>query len=222
MIYWKEWRSLRLRFFVLAAFYLVTTQILPIDVLTDFIVFGEVYIYLFSWGAAFLFIPAVLGMDTYVGEKDQETEDFLLSKPMSVWRLLSAKIGLRMLLTAILTFSLMAIALIRINSPTHTLYLTTPPYVILYVIASILIAQLVVLMITISVSARAPFQSTALIVGGALGAVAAGIPIMDTTWQMEMLQAPWGSFWIQIALFILTTILASFLLLRREAGRSVA
>lgn len=96
MIFWKEWRSLRLRFFVLAAFYAITAQLLPIDILTDFIVFGQVYVYLISWGAAFLFIPAILGMDAYVGEKDQETEEFLLSRttgwPM-YWRQLPVSIS---------------------------------------------------------------------------------------------------------------------------------
>lgn len=220
MIFWKEWRSLRLRFFVLAAFYAITAQLLPMDILTDFIVFGQVYVYLISWGAAFLFIPAILGMDAYVGERDQETEDFLLSKPMSTWKLLSAKIGLRLILTAFLSIALMTITLIRVDAPENPLYLFTPPFVIWYVVGSIVAAQLLVLMITIAVSVRAPFQSTALIVGGALGTAVAGIPLMDTTWQLEMLQAPWGSFWIQILLLLLTTALASILFVRREAGRS--
>ncbi len=220
MIFWKEWRSLRLRFFVLAAFYAITAQLLPMDILTDFVVFGQVYVYLISWGAAFLFIPAILGMDAYVGERDQDTEDFLLSKPMSTWKFLSAKIGLRLVLTAFLSIALMTIALIRVDAPENPLYLFTPPFVIWYVVGSIVVAQLLVLMITIAVSVRAPFQSTALIVGGALGTAVAGIPLMDTTWQLEMLQAPWGTFWIQILLLLLTTALASILIVKREAGRS--
>ena len=86
----------------------------------------------------------------------------------------------------------------------------------------IVIAQLLVLTITIAVSVRAPFQSTALIVGGALGTVVASIPVMNTTWQLEMLQAPWGTFWLLVMLLLLTTALASILIVRRETGRSVA
>lgn len=70
MIFWKEWMSLRLRFGVLAAFYAITAFLLPMDIMTDFIVFGQIYPFLISWGAGLLFIPAVLGMDAYVGEKD--------------------------------------------------------------------------------------------------------------------------------------------------------
>ncbi len=221
MIFWKEWMSLRLRFGVLAAFYAITAFLLPMDIMTDFIVFGQIYPFLISWGAGLLFIPAVLGMDAYVGEKDQETEDFLLSKPMSPAKLLAAKIGLRFVLTLVLTGSLITITLIRVGSPDNPLYLFTRPYLIWYVTLSIITAQLVVLMVTIAVSARAPFQSTALIIGGSLGAVIAGIPVLMSSWQLWLLQAPWESFWLLVLLLILTAVLASSLMIKREVGRSV-
>jgi len=222
VIFWKEWRSLRLRFAVLAAFYGITALLLPISPISDFIVFGEIYIYLIGWGAGLLLIPAILGMDAYVGERDQETEDFLLSKPISATRLLAAKIGMRFAQTLILTGGVLALMLIRAGSPDNPLYLFTPPYVIWYVTLSILAAQLVVLMVTIAVSVRAPYQSTALIIGASLGTAVVGVPILGSAWQLEMLQAPWGSFWLLVLLLLMTAVLASTLLVRREVGRSLA
>lgn len=222
MIFWKEWRSLRLRFGVLAAFYGITALMIPIDIMRDFIVFSEIYVYFISWGAALLFIPAIMGMDAYVGERDQETEDFLLSKPLSTARLLAAKIGLRLILTLILTGALFALTMIRVGSPENPLYLFTPPYLIWYVTLSIITSQLVVLMVTVAVSVRAPYQSTSLIIGGSLGAAIAAFPLLSSSWQLSMLQAPWGSFWLLVLLLLLTAALASTLLVRREVGRSVA
>ena len=221
MIFWKEWRSLRLRFAVLVAFYGITALLLPIGSYREYIIFDILYSYLIMWGAGLLFIPAILGMDAYVGERDQETEDFLLSKPMSVTKFLAAKIGLRFALTLLLTGTIIAITLIRVSGPGAPLFLSTPPYLIWYVTLSIIVGQLVVLMVTVAISVRAPFQSTALIIGASLGAVVAGLPLLDSAWQLRMLQAPWGSFWLLMVLLVLTAALASTLLVTREAGRSV-
>lgn len=220
MIFWKEWRSLRARVSVIAAFFIITVLLLPIHSHYDY-TFYEIVNYLISWGAGLLLIPAIMGMDAYVGERDQETEEFLLSKPMSGSKLLAGKIGLRLVLTFLLTGILFALFLLRIGNVTEPLYLSTPPFIIWYLTLTILISQSLVLMVTIAVSVRAPYQSTALIVGGSLGIAVAGLIVSTSTWQLGYLQAPWHTFWILVILFLLTTGLASILLLNRQVGRSV-
>jgi ABC-type transport system involved in multi-copper enzyme maturation permease subunit len=222
MIFWKEWRALRGRFLALGAFYAITALLLPVDVLIDVDWIEVVPVTLLGWGALLILIPAILGMDAYVGERDQETEDFLLSKPMSKGRLIAAKYGSRALLTLLLTAGLLALLMVRIGGAVDTLYLSTRPYVVWYVILSVLAGQQVVLMLTMAVSVRAPFQSTALILGGSLGAAVAAAPVLTSSWQLTRLQAPWSSFRLLVVLLLLSGALACSVLLRREVGRSSA
>lgn len=222
MIFWKEWRALRGRFLALGAFYAITVLLLPIASFLDIDWIEFIPIALLGWGATLILIPAILGMDAYVGERDQETEDFLLSKPIGKTGLIAAKYGIRALLTLLLTAGLMAVLTVRIAGAVDTLYLSTRPYVMWYVILSVLVGQQVVLMLTMAISVRAPFQSTALIVGGALGAVVAAAPVLTSSWQLTRLQAPWASFRVLVLLLLLSSALACSLLVRREVGRSAA
>ncbi len=222
MIFWKEWRELRGRFLILAAFYLITVLILPIGAIVEGASLPYLAIALLGSGAILGLIPMVLGMDAYVGERDNDTEDFLFSKPMPVSRLLLAKIGLRAGLILLLSLTLIAIVLIRIGRGDEPLYLGTPPYQIWYAVLSILVGLLIILLITTAVSVRAPYQSTALIIGGSAGAVLAVAPVIFSAWELQYLQAPWSSFWLHCLMMLLSAIAAAVLIIRRETGRSPA
>ncbi len=221
MIFWKEWRVLRLRFLVLTAFYGITLIFIPLIGISPATYFEAIPNYLIMFGAGMLIIPVIIGMDAYVGERDQETEEFLMSKPVSFMRMLAAKVGLRFLLTFVLTISLLAIALVRVIGTGTPLYLDTRPYMIWFLILYILTAQMLVLMTTITVSIRAPFQSTALIVGGALGTAVSGLLLTGSLWKLSFLQVDWVTFYLEVGLLILMCLLAASFLYRKEVGRSV-
>ena len=129
MIFWKEWRVVRGRFLTLAAFYGITLLLLPFESIAIGEMFDVIPISLLSAGIALVLIPIILGMDAYVVEKDEETEDFLLSMPISWMKLLLAKVGLRTLLSFLLTVTLFAIILVRLGSRTEGLYLS-PRYIL--------------------------------------------------------------------------------------------
>ena len=220
MIFWKEWRRLRGRFLSLAAFYLITAALADLEVFGEAIPLDLFQVWFLGWGAAMLLIPAILGMDAYVGERDEGTEDFLYSKPIGRMRLLLAKLGFRFLLTLLLTVAILAILLFRAQGALPSLYWGTRPYVTWYLTLSILVAQLVVLAVTMAVSVRAPYQSTALIIGGTLGIVLAAFPVTDELYLVNALQAPWGNFWILVVFLALTTLLAAWGTITLETGRS--
>ena len=220
MIFWKEWRVVKGRFLTLAAFYGITLLLLPIESIAIGEMFEVIPISLLSAGIALILIPVTLGMDAYVVEKDEETEDFLLSMPISWMKLLLAKVGLRTLLSFLLIVTLFAIILVRLGSRTEGLYLSTPPYTIWYVTLTVLIGHLIIVMVTSAVSVRAPFQSTSLIVGGSLGAVIAAVPVLKSSWQLLYLQAPWGTFFILLLLLVLSTLYTGVLFSRIETRRS--
>jgi len=219
MIFWKEWRSLRGRFFTLSGFYLITLGILPLNMLSAGSFATVVPFTAFATGFLMLFIPATLGMDALVGERDEGTSEFLLSKPLSRTRYLAAKIGMRVLLTLVLTSVLLVILLARFASEGMPLYLGTPPYLMWYLVVSILLGQLVTLTTTVAVSARAPYQSTAMIVGGAAGAVLAATPIVSTLRDITWLQAPWEAVGLLALFLLLTGFLAAYGITLPRAGR---
>ena len=228
MIFWKEWRAIRTRFLVLAAFYLVTISLMPIEPIgseissyyTDW--FTTLPLAILGWGVAMILIHMILGMDAHVGERDEETEEFLFSKPIPLTRLLAAKIGLRLVLTLVLSVTLTAIGLIRLNAVVPSLFLWTPPYAIWYATLSILAAQLVIVLVTAAVSVRVPYQSTALIVGGSLGTALAALPIFLGIWEIPFYQAPWRYFWAHIALIVISGSLAAVFFARGEVTRSTS
>jgi ABC-type transport system involved in multi-copper enzyme maturation permease subunit len=219
MIWWKEWRELRTRFLTLAGFLLVT--VLVVDVGTPGLdAVSDLAITIVGWAAAMTLVPAILGMDAYVGERDQGTEQFLLSKPLGRTRLLLVKVGFRTLLSGALTGMILVVLLLRIRAETGSLYLGMRPYPTLLIILSVYVALFVVLMTTIAVSVRAPYQSTALIIGGFLGALVAAAPVLLSIEPMTALQAPWGYFWLLMLLLLLTTFLACWGIAVHEPGRS--
>lgn len=220
MIVWKEWTVLRGRFFTLAAFYLITLLVLPVDSLFMGVEYQFIPLSLFFIGAGLLIIPMILGMDAYVVERDEGTEDFLLSKPISRSKLMAVKVGMRLALTFILSLVLFIIALMRADNSVVSLHLFVPPYSIWYVMLSVIVAQLVVVAIISTVSVKAPYQSTALILGGLLGIAVASLPTVTSAWQLISLQAPWGSFFIQVVTLLLTLAFALSMYGRLEAGRS--
>jgi len=220
MIFWKEWRELRGRFFTLAAFYLITLLFLPINLLVVTRYIQYFVPNLLTTGALLILIPMVLGMDAYVTERDGETEDFLCSKPISRISLFLSKIGLRAALTLLLAIPLLAIIVIKLGIEADSLYLATPPFLILFVLLSIVSGLLIILFITGAVSARVPYQSTALIIGGSAGATLAAFPIILNAWELQYLQAPWQNFWLLILVLMLSILLALFLFTRIETGRS--
>ncbi|MCK4772086.1 MAG: ABC transporter permease [Candidatus Latescibacteria bacterium] len=221
MIFWKEWRSLQGRFFTLGGFYIISALLIDIRFFGGPFTFAFVPTWIISWGSGMLLVPAILGMDAYVGERDEGTEDFLFSKPIPVSRLILSKIGLRFLLTLIVTGATLSILLIRTSGMVSSLYLGTRPFIVFYITFTVILAQLVVLMITIVVSLRAPYQSTALIIGGTLGTAVAAFPVLNKAGMMQALQAPWGNFWIILILLILTAGIACWGLTRQEVGRSL-
>jgi len=221
MIFWKEWRELRGRFLALAAFYLIT--VLLVDIISSVgatapIIFAPLIVV--AWGAGLLLVPAVLGMDVYAGERDEGTEVFLFSKPLSPVRMIIAKIGTRMVLTLGLCGLVMLMVLLRTRAITGTLYFWVRPYVMIYIVLAVLVALLVVLMVTMAVSVRAPYQSTALILGGAFGTAVAAMPVVFSFAPISALQAPWGNLGLLLILLILTSFLACWGLANQEAGRS--
>lgn len=223
MIFWKEWRRLQARFFILAGFYIITVLIIdlgPFSAGVDSFIFEVAPILMITWGVSLLLVPVILGMDAYVGERDEETEDFLFSKPLPLHRLLLAKVGIRLLLTLVIIGVSLAILLIRTERMVPSLYLGTRPYLVWYVISSLIVALLIVLMVTIAVSVRAPYQSTALIIGGSLGTAIAAFPVLNRTDMLQALQAPWGNFWILMIILIMTTCAACWGLGNKEVARS--
>ncbi len=222
MIFWKEWRVLRGRFVMLAAFYGITLVMLPVESLFIDDMFDVIPLSLLIAGIALTFIPMILGMDAWVAERDEETEEFLLSKPISWQRLIIAKVGFRALLTLLLSSALLIIILVRIGNASGGLHLWTRPYVVWYVTLSILTAHTIIIVVTAAVSARAPYQSTSLIIGGLLGLVVCGLPLVISAWQLLHLQAPWTTFLLLITLLSLSMVLASIFFSRLEAERSVS
>lgn len=222
MIFWKEWRVVRGRFLTLAAFYGITLLLLPIESIAIGEMFDVIPISLLSAGIALVLIPIILGMDAYVVEKDEETEDFLLSKPISWKRLLIAKVGLRAFLSFLLTALCFTAILFRIGSSTENLYLSTPPFTVWYVTLTVLVGHLIIIMVTSAVSVRVPYQSTSLIVGGSLGAVVAGVPVLASSWQLLYLQAPWGTFFLMLFLLVLTILFTMTLFSRIETRKSAS
>jgi ABC-type transport system involved in multi-copper enzyme maturation permease subunit len=220
MMLWKEWKALRGRFFTLAAFYLITLLVLPLDSLFISLDFETLPLSLLSIGIGLLIIPMILGMDAYVVERDEGTEDFLLSKPISRAKLMAVKVGVRLLLTLVLSALLFAIVLIRAAGTVESLHMSIQPYTVWYVTLSVMVAQLVVVVIISTVSVKAPYQSTALILGGLLGIAVASLPSVISAWQLISLQAPWESFIIQIVILLLTLTFALSVYGRLEAGRS--
>ncbi len=222
MIFWKEWRVIRGRFLTMTAFYGITLLLLPVEALFINETFEVIPISLLMVGVALAFIPIVLGMDAWVVEKDEETEDFLLSKPVSWLRLLMAKVGLRTLLTFLLTGTLYALVLIRMGANTEGLYLWMRPYVVWYLVFVVLTGHLIIVVITAAVSVRAPYQSTALIIGGLLGVCIAGLPVFTSGWQLLHLQAPWDHFLVMLVLLVLAALYTVILFQRLETGRSTS
>lgn len=220
MIFWKEWRRLRARFLFLCGFYGLTVLLLDLRSFVGLQWFGSIPIALVGWATALLLVPAILGMDAYAGERDEGTEVFLFSKPVGTGRIVLAKVGLRVLMTAVIVGGTLAILLIRIGGAVPSLYLGTRPYVIWFLVLSIVAGELFVLMATITVSLRAPYQSTALIIGGALGAAVAAYPVVSSLVPIEALQASWGSFWLLVLLLALIGALAGYGFQHQEAGRS--
>jgi ABC-type transport system involved in multi-copper enzyme maturation permease subunit len=220
VIFWKEWRRLRGRFFSLAGFYLITAAVADLDIFGESFDISALQLWVIGWGVAMLLIPAILGMDAWVGERDEETEDFLFSKPLTRTRLLLAKVGLRFLLTLILTSTVMVVLVIRAGSEVDSLYWWVRPYVTWYLVLSVLTAQLVLLMVTMAVSVRAPYQSTALILGGALGSVVVALPVIDRIELTGALQAPWGNYRLLLLFLVLTTVLTCYGMVHHEHGRS--
>jgi len=220
MIFWKEWCVVRGRFLILTAFYGITLLLLPVEALFIDESYEMIPISLLIIGVVLAFIPVVLGMDAWVAEKDEETEDFLLSKPVSWSRLLLAKVGLRALLSFLLTGTLFALALIRVGANSEGLYLWMRPYVVWYLIFVVMTGHLIIVVITAAVSIRAPYQSTALIIGGLLGICVAGLPVFSSGWQLLYLQAPWNNFLVMLLLLALAITYAIVLFQRLETGRS--
>jgi ABC-type transport system involved in multi-copper enzyme maturation permease subunit len=221
MIWWKEWRSLRGRFLTLSGFFLITAILGRIETFgARFDAMDALPVILVSWGAALLLIPAILGMDAFVGERDQGTEEFLFSKPIGHLKMLAAKVAFRLALSFVLTTLVVAIVLVRFTDMAGTLYWGVRPYLALFLTLSVLVAQIIVLMVTIAVSVRAPYQSTALIIGGTMGTVIAAMPIMFSVRHLDRLQAPWGNFWLLVLLLLLTGFFACWSFVKREPGRS--
>jgi ABC-type transport system involved in multi-copper enzyme maturation permease subunit len=223
MIWWKEWRSLRGRFLTLSGFFLITALLGRLETFgARFEALEALPVILVSWGAALLLVPAILGMDAFVGERDQGTEDFLFSKPIGQLRLLAAKVAFRLVLSFVLTAVVVVIVLGRVTDMAGTLHWGVRPYLALFLTLSVLVAQLIVLMVTIAVSVRAPYQSTALIIGGTMGTVVAAMPIMFSLRHFDSLQAPWGNFWLLVLLLALTGFFACWSFVKQEPGRSQA
>jgi ABC-type transport system involved in multi-copper enzyme maturation permease subunit len=215
MIYWKEWCRLRRRFFALAAFYLITALFLPpVSWGTDFLTWTINL--LIGWGGGLLLVPAILGMDAWAGEKDEGTETFLFSKPIPAARLLLAKLGLRLLLTLLITSVVLGILILRLEVMGVELHLFTRPYTAASALATVVAAQLTLLAVTMLVSIRAPYQSTALIIGGCLGAAIAGAVVLPSFWRVRALQAIWPSFWMLVALSLVMLTATAWLLLTRD------
>ena len=105
------------------------------------------------------------------------------------------------------------------GSTTEGLYLGMKPYPVWYITAVVMVGHLIILVITAAVSVRAPYQSTALIIGGLLGVAVAGLPVFISSWQLLQLQAPWGHFYIMLVLLVLTVMYTGVLFQRLETGR---
>ncbi len=222
MVYWKEWRKLRARFLSLSAFYLITAAFIPIPNLGMRSSFMEVPLYLVSWGAALLLTPAILGMDTFVGERDEGTLAFFFSKPIPVTRMVMGKIGVRLLLTLAITVTVLGLLLVRFFVAEIPLYLATPPYVIWSVVGTIVAAQLAALGITVAVSLRAPYQSTALIIGSTLSAAVTAYAVIPRFWRIEALQDIWSSFWLLLLLTLVLVAVSGYYLTRPQLTEQAA
>ncbi len=196
MLLWKEWTRLRGRMMGLTWFYFLTAFLVPLPRIEGPLSIFQLPILLCGWGAAMLLIPAIMGMDAYAGERDEGTEVFYFSKPISFGRILLAKFGTRFMATLLAGALVMAVVLFRLDATGAELHLATPPFVIWSVVGIVVVAQLLVLAVTMTVSVRAPYQSTALIVGGALGGVLAAIPVIPSLWRTAVLQDLWGVFWL--------------------------
>ena len=215
MIYWKEWCRLRRRFIALAAFYLITALFLPpVSWGTDFLTWTINL--LIGWGGGLLLVPTILGMDAWAGEKDEGTETFLFSKPIPAARLLLAKLGLRLLLTLLITAAVLGILVVRMDMMGVSLYLFTRPYVTVSVLAAVAAAQITLLAVTMLVSIRAPYQSTALIIGGCLGAAICGAVVLPRLWRVSALQAIWPSVWLLVILSLVILAATAWLLVSRD------
>jgi ABC-type transport system involved in multi-copper enzyme maturation permease subunit len=221
VIFWKEWRRLRGRFLSLAGFYLITV------LLTDLTAYGNAAYYFegigtmaITWGAAMALIPAILGMDAWVGERDEGTELFLFSKPIRPWKIWLAKVGLRLGLTLLLVGVLMLLMVHRATTEGVRFFWGVRPYAAWFLVLSVFLAELVVLMTVVWTSLRAPYQSTALIVGGAAGCCVAAWPLISSLRDFESLQAQWGNFYLLLLFFILVSAATAWGYAHQEAGRS--
>jgi len=221
VIFWKEWRRLRGRFLGLAAFYLITV------LLTDLTAYGNATYYFegigvmaITWGAAMALIPAILGMDAWVGERDEGTELFLFSKPIGPWKIWLAKVGLRLGLTLLLVGVLMLLLVQRATAEGVRFFWGVRPYVAWFMVLLVFLAELVVLMTVVWTSLRAPYQSTALIVGGAAGCTVAAWPLISSLHDFESLQAQWSNFYLLLLFFILVSAATAWGYAHQEAGRS--
>lgn len=222
MIFWKEWRRLRGRFFSLAGFYLITVLLGDVEVYSSSRYhFEGVASAAITWGAMMILIPAILGMDAWAGERDEGTEPFLFSKPMSLSRLWVAKIGLRLILTFLLTGLLILLLVLRTAADGFDFFWGVRPFISWYLLLSVGMAELLVLMTTVWVSLRAPYQSTALIIGAALGGVIASWPLVSSLRPIESLQVPWENFGLLALMFALVTFAAAWGYAHREPGRSL-